>query len=172
MHYSGIKWTDTANGLGIRISLFVSGCSHGCPGCFNQEAWDFQAGSPFTPEIAEEIIDKLGASYIKGFSLLGGEPLAPKNQAACLALLKQIRKAYPQKDIWCYSGYVFDDLVSGKVGESAKEILSVIDILVDGLFDETKKNLSLRFRGSENQRIISCQSSLEKNEIILWNPPE
>lgn len=168
MHYSGIKWTDTANGVGIRLSLFVSGCGHGCPGCFNPEAWDFESGDPFTPQVENQILEKLGASYLRGLSLLGGEPLAPANQKNIFSFLQKVKATYPQKDIWCYSGYLWEDLVQGKIGDYDKEILNIIDILVDGLFIMEKRNFSLRFRGSENQRIIQVSPSLDRGEVQLW----
>ncbi|MFI3254257.1 MAG: anaerobic ribonucleoside-triphosphate reductase activating protein [Eubacteriales bacterium] len=168
MYYSGIKWTDTANGVGIRLTLFVSGCPHACAGCFNQEAWDFQAGEEFTPEIREKILSKLGESYLRGLSLLGGEPLAPENQEEVLSFLCEAKERFPEKDIWCYTGYEYEEILSGSLGENGKAILSYVDILVDGLFLEEKKNISLRFRGSENQRIINVPKSLKSNTVIFW----
>lgn len=168
MYYSTIKWTDVANGTGMRLSLFVSGCPHACPGCFNQETWDFRHGAPYTPEIQESILDKLGASYLRGLSLLGGEPFAPPNQEPLLDLLQAFHHRYPEKDVWCYSGYLWEDLVSGKVGQFSSQLLEKIDILVDGSYLQEKKNLSLFFRGSENQRIIDVQSSLsQKSPLII-----
>lgn len=169
MNYSKIKWTDVANGVGVRISLFVSGCRHGCPGCFNPEAWSFSAGEAYTPEVEDKLLEKLGASYIKGLSLLGGEPLDPRNQEAVLALLKRFRREYPEKDVWCYSGYVYEDLLSGAIGTEGREILSYVDILVDGRFEEAEHNLSLQFRGSENQRIIAVPESLAAEKLLLWS---
>ncbi len=168
MNYSGVKWTDTANGVGIRISLFVSGCPHGCPGCFNQDTWDYTAGKPFQQEIQEEILQNLGRSYIRGLSLLGGEPLAPANQEAVLGFLRKVKAQYPSQDIWCYTGYRWEPLQQGQVGDYAQEILSLVDVLVDGLFIQAEKNLSLRFRGSGNQRIIQVPDSLAGGEVLLW----
>lgn len=171
MHYSKIKWADVANGTGNRISLFVSGCNHGCPGCFNQEAWDFQNGAPYTKELQEKILHELGASYIRGLSLLGGEPLAPQNQEAVLNLLQEAKAQYPEKDIWCYTGYLYEPLANNSIGSHSLEILSLIDILVDGLFLEQEKNLKLFFRGSQNQRIIHTKTSLQK-KIVFTIPDE
>lgn len=157
MNYGTIKNYDTANGPGVRVSLFVSGCRHYCKGCFNSVAWDFEYGEPFTEETAAQIINALAPAYIQGFSLLGGEPFEPENQRELVKLLKLIRTTYPQKDIWCYTGYLYDvDLVDGgKVfTEVTEEMLSYIDVLVDGEFIEAEKDLTLVFRGSRNQRII------------------
>ena len=157
MHYGMIKEYDIANGPGVRVSLFVSGCRNRFPGCFNPETWDFQYGEPYTEETKQRLLKLLGAPYISGFSLLGGEPFEQENQPVLTELLKAIKKAYPQKDIWCYTGYVFDtDLQEGgkKYTEVTPEMLSLIDVLVDGRFEESEKDISLAFRGSRNQRII------------------
>lgn len=170
MNYSVIRTHDVANGNGVRVSLFVSGCTHHCKGCFNAETWDFNYGNPFTEEQADEILLALAPSYIKGFSLLGGEPFEPENQKALVPLLKKIKTRYPEKTIWCYSGYLMDKELLGEsraVCEYTKEMLSYIDILVDGEFVEEQKNLSIRFRGSDNQRIIDVQKSLQNGEIVL-----
>ena len=171
MNYAEIKNCDIANGPGVRISLFVSGCTHHCPGCFNQVAWDFDYGQPFTQQTIDEILAMLKPGYIKGLTLLGGEPFEPENQPAVVELLRQIKEKYPQKSIWAFSGYLFDrDILAGRLGpwEITKEYLSYLDVLVDGPFVEAKKNLSLRFRGSENQRIIDVPASLAAGEIVLW----
>ena len=157
MNYANIKKYDIADGPGVRVSLFVSGCRHHCKGCFNAETWDFNYGQPYTAETEAEIIDALKSSYIAGFTLLGGEPFEPENQVEMVKLLKKIRETYPEKSIWCYTGYLYDvDLIpSGKVfTEVTQEMLSYIDTLVDGEFIEEEKDLSLKFRGSRNQRII------------------
>lgn len=157
MNYANIKKYDIADGSGVRVSLFVSGCRHHCKGCFNAETWDFNYGQPYTAETEAEIIDALKSSYIAGFTLLGGEPFEPENQVEMVKLLKKIRETYPEKSIWCYTGYLYDvDLIpSGKVfTEVTQEMLSYIDTLVDGEFIEEEKDLSLKFRGSRNQRII------------------
>ena len=171
MNYATIKNCDIANGPGVRVSLFVSGCSHRCPGCFNQEAWDYDFGKPFTQQTVQEILAMLAPDYVKGLTLLGGEPFDPRNQAAVVDLLRQVKAKYPNKSIWAFSGYLFDrDILSGKLGdwEITKEYLSYLDVLVDGPFVEAKKNLSLRFRGSENQRLINVPASLAAGEVILW----
>lgn len=171
MNYATIKPFDVANGPGVRVSLFVSGCTHRCKGCFNEEAWDFNYGEKFTGAEAEKILTAMKPDYIKGFSLLGGEPFEPSNQRVLCRLLPQIKESYPEKDIWCYTGYDFEkDLLSGRLcdREITMGMLSCIDILVDGKFVEEKKNLKLRFKGSENQRIIDVKKSLKENRIILW----
>lgn len=170
MHYANIKNNDIANGPGIRVSLFVSGCTHHCKGCFNEIAWDFNYGKPFTEETIEEILEMLRPSYIKGLTLLGGEPFEPQNQGAIVELLRRVKKEYPQKSIWSFSGYVFEKIVSGTLGDWAitKEFLSYLDVLVDGPFVEEKKNLNLRFRGSENQRLLDIPGSLAQGAPVLW----
>ena len=168
MNYATIKNCDIANGPGVRVSLFVSGCTHRCPGCFNEEAWDFNYGQPFTQETIDTILNMLKPAYIKGLTLLGGEPFDPKNQSAVVELLRQVKAKYPEKSIWAFSGYLFDrDILSGKLGDT-KEYVSYLDVLVDGPFVMAKKNLSLRFRGSENQRLIDVPASLKRSEIVLW----
>ena len=171
MNYATIKNCDIANGPGVRVSLFVSGCTHRCPGCFNAEAWDFDFGQPFTRETADRILSMLAPAYVRGLTLLGGEPFDPRNQEPIVQLLRLVKAAYPEKSIWAFSGYLFDrDILSGKLGdwEITKEYLSYLDVLVDGPFVLAKKNLSLRFRGSENQRLINVPASLAAGEVILW----
>ena len=172
MNYGDIRPIDVANGPGVRVSLFVSGCTHCCPGCFNPETWDFQYGKPFGPEQEEEILKYLSKPYIKGLSLLGGEPFHPRNQEAVMALVKKVRAALPQKDIWCYTGYQFEELAAGRVGERSRALLEELDVLVDGPFLLEQKSLSLRFRGSENQRLIHVPPSLERGEVVLWDEIE
>ena len=170
MNYATIKKYDIANGPGVRVSLFVSGCTHHCKGCFNQEAWDFQYGSPFTGKQIDEIIEALKPNYIQGLSLLGGEPFEYVNQKGILELVKQVKNIYPQKDIWAYSGYLLDRDILGnqcKKWEETRQLISYIDVLVDGEFVEELKNPSLAFRGSSNQRIIDVKKSLKENKIIL-----
>lgn len=171
MNYAEIKNCDIANGPGVRVSLFVSGCTHHCKGCFNQVAWDFGYGKPFTQETIDTILDMLKPNFIRGLTLLGGEPFEPENQGAIVELLRQIREQLPSKTIWAFSGYLFDrDILSGRLGDwkVTQEYLSYLDVLVDGPFVEEKKNLSLRFRGSENQRIIDVPASLAEKKIVLW----
>lgn len=172
MNYATIKNNDIANGPGVRVSLFVSGCTHRCKGCFNEVAWDFDYGEPFTQETIDSILKMLAPDYIQGITLLGGEPFEPQNQPAIVDLLRQIKKLYPGKSIWAFSGYLFDkDILAGKLGpwEITEEYLSYLDVLVDGRFVEEKKDLSLRFRGSSNQRLIDVQKSLQTGDIVLWD---
>lgn len=157
MNYGTIKEYDIADGPGVRVSLFVSGCRHHCKGCFNEETWNFNYGEPFTDEVKDRILKLLEPAYIQGFSLLGGEPFEPENQVVLVNLLREIKETYPKKDIWCYSGYLFDvDLAEGGrvYTEVTDEMLSYIDVLVDGEFVEELKDITLKFRGSSNQRIL------------------
>ena len=172
MNYADIKKVDVANGHGVRVSLFVSGCTHHCKECFNPETWDFSFGSPFGEEQMEEILNLLDRSYIRGLSLLGGEPFEPQNQAAVLELVRRVRQQLPRKDIWCYSGYLFEALAAETIGEHSRELLEQLDILVDGPFVLERKDLSLRFRGSANQRIIDVPASLQAGEVRLWQELE
>ena len=168
MNYATIKNCDIANGPGVRVSLFVSGCTHRCKGCFNEVAWDFDYGEPFTESVMDSIVDMMRPAYIRGLTLLGGEPFEPQNQAGVVQLLRKIKKELPEKSIWAFSGYLFDkDILSGRLGDCG-EYLSYLDVLVDGPFVESRKNLSLRFRGSENQRLIDVPASLASGEVVLW----
>ena len=171
MNYAKINKNDIANGIGIRVTLFVSGCTHHCKGCFNQEAWDFEYGQPFSEDTQNELLEALSPSYIKGLTLLGGEPMEPQNQRALLPFLKKVKEKYSQKTIWCYSGYTFEELTGQSRArcEVTDELLSLIDILVDGKFQEELKDISLRFKGSSNQRIIDVKATLECGEIALWD---
>lgn len=173
MNYATIKKCDVANGPGVRVSLFVSGCSHHCKGCFNQEAWDYNYGNAFTEKEENEVMDALKPDYIKGLSLLGGEPLDLKNQEGLLPIVKKAKELYPDKPIWCYTGYLFDKQVieqMSKENETTNELLKYIDYVVDGQFVENLKNPSLKFRGSSNQRIIDVQKTLENNnQVVLWD---
>ena len=170
MNYGRINPNDIANGVGVRVTLFVSGCTHHCKGCFNSETWDFNYGTPFTEETTEQILKLLEPSYINGLTLLGGEPMEPANQEALLPLLKKVKEKFPQKDIWCYSGYLFDtEIKKGRAHTKfTDEILLCIDVLVDGRFEIDKKNIMLKFRGSENQRIIDVKESLKQNKVVLY----
>lgn len=171
MNYCQIKKCDIADGLGVRVSLFVSGCTHHCKGCFQPETWDFSYGKPYTKETTKEILEALKPDYIKGLTLLGGEPFEPENQKELLELLKEVKKAYPKKDIWCYTGYLMDEELlkpSSARCEYTDEMLSFIDILVDGEFVLEKRNLMLKFKGSENQRIIDVKKSLKEKTIVLF----
>lgn len=170
MNYATIKNCDIANGPGVRVSLFVSGCTHHCKGCFNEVAWDFDYGQPFTSETIQTILDMMKPGYIKGLTLLGGEPFEPQNQGPIVELLRQVKKTYPDKSIWAFSGYLFEKITSHTLGDWAvtREFLSSLDVLVDGPFVEEKKNLALRFRGSENQRLIDVPATLASGKIVLW----
>lgn len=168
MNYADIKKVDVANGPGVRVSLFVSGCTHHCLECFNPETWDFDFGRPFGPGQIQEILTYLRPAHIKGLSLLGGEPFEPQNQQAVLELVRRVREELPDKSVWCYSGYLFQDLAQGRVGSHSRALLERLDVLVDGPFIAARKNLGLRFRGSDNQRIIAVGPSLESGQVVLW----
>ena len=170
MNYGAMKFCDIANGIGIRTVLFVSGCTHRCKGCFQPETWDFAYGQPYTEDTERQILDSLAPSYIHGLTLLGGEPMEPCNQRALLPLLRRVKAEYPTKTVWCYSGYTYEELtgVSRARCETTDEVLSLIDVLVDGEFVQELKNISLRFRGSENQRIIDLPKTREQGSVVLW----
>ena len=170
MNYGAIKYCDIATGIGIRTVLFVSGCTHHCKGCFQPQTWDFSYGQPYTKDTEQQLLDSLAPSYIHGLTLLGGEPMEPDNQRALLALLRRIKTEHPTKTVWCYSGYTYDELtgISRARCEVTDEMLSLIDVLVDGEFVLEKKNISLRFRGSENQRIIDLLRTREEGSVVLW----
>ena len=174
MHYAEIKKFDIANGLGVRISLFVSGCRNHCPNCFNPSTWNFDYGKEFTKDIEDEILNTLKSSYIRGLSVLGGEPMEPENQKGLLPFLKRVKETLPEKDIWVYTGFKLDDEIFGQSRAAtpvAKELLKYVDVMVDGRYIEEQKNISLRFRGSENQRIIDVQKTLAADRIVLWEEP-
>ncbi|MCH5253758.1 MAG: anaerobic ribonucleoside-triphosphate reductase activating protein [Lachnospiraceae bacterium] len=171
MNYSEIKEYDIANGPGVRVTLFVSGCTHRCKGCFNEMTWDFEYGRPFGEDTVEYILKKLEPSYIAGLTLLGGEPMEYKNQIGLLPLLRRVKEEYPGKTVWCYTGYLYDkDILEDfcMKWEETKEILSYLDVVVDGEFVEDLKDISLQFRGSSNQRIIDVKKSMQAGEIVLW----
>lgn len=171
MYYGEIKNCDIANGTGVRVSLFVSGCTHHCRGCFNPMTWDFCYGKPYGKAEEDRIVSLLAPSYIAGLSLLGGEPCEPQNISALLPLLRRVKSELPNKTIWCYTGYTFEKDLLGRTGSEkseAEEFLRCIDILVDGEFILEKKNIQLKFRGSENQRIIDVKKSLAEGKTILW----
>ena len=172
MNYAAIKWADVANGPGVRVSLFVSGCTHRCPGCFNEEAQDFAYGQPFTRVQEDQIVAALAPAHIKGLSLLGGEPFEPDNQRALLPLLRRVKEKHPEKEIWCYSGYLLETELwrdSRARCEATDEMLSLLDVLVDGPFVEARKDLNLRFRGSANQRILNVPASIKAQAPVLWD---
>ena len=172
MNYGEIKYCDIANGKGCRVSLFVSGCTHHCKGCFNAQTWDFNFGKPFTEETEDYILELCDHSYIKGLSLLGGEPFEPQNQARLLPFLERFKSRFPNKNVWCYSGYLFEELMGEKDSrafcEHTVKMLSLIDVLVDGEFKEELKDIRLKFRGSSNQRIIDVKKSMEEKQIIFY----
>lgn len=174
MNYGNIKTHDVADGEGIRVTLFVSGCRHHCKGCFQPETWDFAFGKEYTTDTEAYIIEKLKPSHIKGLTLLGGEPFEVENQREIVALLRKVKAIYPEKDIWAYSGYLFDTEIlpaDGKAHcEVTDEIIGYIDVLVDGEFVEKLRNLSLAFRGSSNQRLIDVKKSINENKVVIYNP--
>lgn len=172
MKYATIKYCDIANGNGVRTSLFVSGCRHYCKECFNQVAWDFEYGEEFTEAVEAQILKSLEPGYIDGISLLGGEPLEPENQRGLLSFLKKVKEKFPRKEVWCYTGFTLEELL-GKVEsrgrcEVTDEILSYIDVLVDGKFVLELKDITLQFRGSSNQRLIRLPETLASGEIVHW----
>lgn len=170
MNYAEIKKTDIANGTGVRVSLFVSGCTHHCKGCFNSETWDFDYGKEFTEQTEEELLQAMKPEFITGLTLLGGEPFEPDNQRCLVSFLRKVRRQYPQKTIWCYSGYLLDkELLSESRArcEVTDEMLSLLDVLVDGEFVLEKKDITLRFRGSSNQRIIDVKKTLKDGKITI-----
>lgn len=170
MNYADIKRIDIANGTGVRVSLFVSGCNRHCKNCFNKETWDFNYGKQYTKETEIKILDYLKPDYIAGLSILGGEPFEHINQKGILPLVKKVKELYPKKNIWCYTGFDFDKDILGKMineFEETKELIQYLDVLVDGEFIEELKNSSLWFKGSSNQRVIDVKKSLEKGQIVL-----
>jgi anaerobic ribonucleoside-triphosphate reductase activating protein len=171
MNYGQVYYNDVANGIGCRTAFFVSGCTHHCKGCFNEMTWDFNYGEPYTKEVEDDIIESLKPEYIAGLTILGGEPMEIVNQKEIRPLLERIKKEVPKATIWIYSGYLWEELIDPTNkrchGDDTEAILAMTDILVDGEFMLDKKNLMLRFRGSENQRIIEVQESLKKGEVVL-----
>ena len=172
MNYANIKYCDIANGPGVRTTLFVSVCTHHCKNCFNPETWNFDYGEPFTKEVEDRIIDSCRSAFVKGMTLLGGEPMEPANQRALLPFLKRFREQYPDKSVWCYTGYLYEQL-NGEVEyrcrcEVTDELLSLIDVLVDGEFVQDLHDITLRFRGSSNQRLIDLKKTREAGEVMWW----
>ena len=172
MNYSAIKNCDIANGPGVRVSLFVSGCTHHCRGCFNQVTWPFESGEPFTQEVEDRIIQLAAPAYVGGLSLLGGEPCENENLPAVIRLCERFRRLYPDKTIWCYSGYTFEQLTGLAPCRTdtalAMRLLRLTDVLVDGEFILARKDITLRFRGSDNQRVIDVPRSLPRLTPVLW----
>ena len=171
MNYAEIKTSDIANGPGVRVSLFVSGCTHRCKGCFNEIAWDFEYGKEFDEKTMDRLIEALRPDYVRGLTLLGGEPMEYRNQLGLLPFIRRVRAELPQKDIWCFSGYLFDSQIRDEMCKKwaeTREMLSYIDVMVDGKFVEELKDITLRFRGSSNQRIIDVKASLATGNVVLW----
>ena len=171
MNYGNIKNFDVANGAGVRVTLFVSGCTNHCEHCFQPQTWDFDYGEPFTRETEDRLLDMLAVPYIRGLTVLGGEPFEPSNQRALLPFLRRVREAYPAKDIWAFSGFTLEELqTEGHRArcEATDEMLSLIDVLVDGRYVHALRNLSLKFRGSSNQRLIDMRATRERGEVVLW----
>lgn len=168
MNYATIKPVDVANGPGVRVSLFVSGCTHHCKDCFNAEAWDFDYGEEFTEKTQEELLKLMDHDYIEGMTLLGGEPMEPRNQEALLPFVRRVRERFPEKSIWCFTGYDFekDLLVWMETSPVTRELVGLFDVMVDGEFVAEKKNLMLKFRGSENQRVLDVKKSLEAGQAV------
>lgn len=175
MNYGMIKKADIADGPGVRVTLFVSGCTHHCPECFQPETWNFDFGKPFTAETENELMEALSQGYIQGLTLLGGEPFEPDNQRCLLPFLMRVRKELPDKDIWSFTGYQFEELTGWQKGtgrarcEVTDQMLELLDVLVDGEFQADKKDISLQFRGSSNQRLIRVPESLKTGEIVWWS---
>ena len=171
MNYAEIKYNDIANGEGVRVSLFVSGCRHRCKNCFNEIAWDFKYGKEFTDDVADKIIKSCEPDYVAGISLLGGEPFEPENQPVLLGFLKKFRSIYPDKNVWCYSGFTYEELTGAKPSRSytdiTEDMLGLIDILVDGKFEQELHNLMLKFRGSSNQRLIDLNKTRKEGKLII-----
>lgn len=174
MNWSEIKTNDIANGEGVRTSLFVSGCRHHCKNCFNEVTWDFGYGNLFTEETMEQIFESVDHYWINGLSLLGGEPFEPENQKVLLPFLIMFKERFPDKDVWCYTGFTLEEIIgcSGKVSRActdiSKEMLSLIDVLVDGPYVDRLHNITLKFRGSENQRVIDIKESIKRNKVVLY----
>ena len=170
MHYGNIKKLDIADGDGVRVTLFVSGCRNRCEHCFQPETWSFDYGKPFTEETVQELLEALQPSYVDGLTLLGGEPFEPENQRELVKLLRRVREAFPKKNVWSYSGYTLEQICGDghPHSEVTEEMLSMIDVLVDGRFVEALKDVSLKFRGSSNQRIIDLKQTKVENKIVLY----
>lgn len=172
MHYGEIKNCDIANGRGVRISLFVSGCRNHCPNCFNQVTWDFNYGKEYTAETEAKILKMLEPTYIQGLTILGGEPMEIENQPGVLELIKKVKETYPSKSIWIYTGFTLDELYDPKCRACSPyvtEILKYLDCLVDGRFVEALKDITLHFRGSSNQRLINVQETLKQKKIVEYD---
>lgn len=171
MNFGEVKYCDIANGEGVRTSLFVSGCTHCCPGCFQPETWDFSFGRPFTREVEDKIVESLAPAYVDGLTVLGGEPMEPDNQRALLPFLQRVRVECPGKTVWLFSGDTYEELVcedSPRRTEATDALLACVDVLVDGLYDLSLHDVSLRFRGSSNQRVIDLAATRAAGCVVLW----
>ena len=169
MNYAGIKYCDIANGTGCRTVLFVSGCRNACKGCFQPQTWDFGYGEPFDEKVQKEVLDSLAPDYITGITLLGGEPFEPENQKELVPFMRKVVAQYPNKNVWAFTGYIYDkDLVAGgrRHTEDTDELLSMIDVLVDGPFCEELKDITLKFRGSSNQRVLNLRETIRTGNIV------
>ena len=174
MYYSTIKELDIADGPGVRVTLFVSGCTNHCEGCFQPQTWDFCYGQEFTRETEEQILSLLSPAYVQGLTLLGGEPMEPRNQEAVLGLIRRVRSAYPKKNIWLFSGFTFEEMMDPDGYPHTPfthELLSLLDVMVDGRFVLAKKDLMLRFRGSSNQRLLDMPRTLSEGKAVWWTDP-
>ena len=172
MNYAELKINDIANGYGVRVSLFVSGCTHRCPGCFNEVAWDFAYGEPSDEAVRQRIFKALAPSYVSGLTLLGGEPFEPANQRGLVDFVREVKERFPEKNIWCYTGYVLEPDLLAEGGRARCEVtdalLSCIDVLVDGPFVLARRNLMLKFRGSDNQRLLDIPHSFAAGKAVEW----
>lgn len=172
MHYGEIKNCDIANGVGVRVTLFVSGCTNHCEQCFQPQTWAFDYGQPFTRQTEEQLLQLMAPSYVDGLTLLGGEPFEPENQRALLPFVQRVKQCYPQKTVWAYSGFVLEQLQTpGHYAncEATQALLALVDVLVDGRFVAAEKDISLRFRGSKNQRLIDMNRTREAGHVVLWD---
>ena len=172
MNYASIRTCDVANGEGVRVTLFVSGCTHRCKGCFNPDQWDFAYGEPFTREVEDGLLESLAPDFISGLSVLGGEPMEPENQRELVTFVQNFKALYPKKTVWCYSGYTWEQLTGTEPCtarcEVTDELLALLDVLVDGRFVEAEHDISLRFRGSRNQRLLDVPKSLAAGQPVWW----
>ena len=175
MNYAEIKYCDIANGVGTRTTLFVSGCTHHCEECFQPQTWNFDFGEPFTPEVEDKIIESMKPEYVRGLTLLGGEPMEPDNQRALAGFVERVKAEFPDKTIWCFTGDLLEDLLDPqgqRRTEATDALLACIDVLVDGPYEKELHDISLRFRGSSNQRLIDLPATLSSGEIVLWSDEE
>lgn len=171
MNYGRIIERDSTNGTGIRVTLFVSGCTHCCKGCFQPETWDFKYGKEFTKEVEDHIIDLLKPDYVSGLTILGGDPFEISNQRALYPFIKRIKEELKDKNIWAFTGDIYEELINDKGKyhcDITNDMISLIDVLVDGPFIESLSSLMLKYKGSSNQRLIDIQKTIKQNEIVLY----